>query len=194
METTKININKLENNKGQIEGLPANPRFIKSDKFDKLKKSIENNPEMLSIREIVAYDNNGELIVVMGNMRLRACKELKFKEVEVKILPFETSLEKLKAYTIIDNAGFGEWDFDILANEFDILDLEAWGVDLPKFELEEDYSDKNKEIDTDEFSEKLILKFELSEKEYHFIVEKLSKINASKETALLQMLKYESQI
>ncbi len=122
----------LKNNTGQIEFLPKNPRFIKSERFDKLKKSIEENPEMLELREIIAYDNAGELVVICGNMRLRACKELGVKEVMVKILPQSTDVNKLKAYTIKDNVEFGANDFDLLANEWDTIELENWGVDLPK--------------------------------------------------------------
>ena len=103
MQTQLIKVSKLKNNNGQIEGLPKNPRILKDDKFIKLKKSLEDDPEMLELREVIAYDNNGELVVICGNMRLRALKELGIKEVPTKILPNETSVEKLKAYTIKDN-------------------------------------------------------------------------------------------
>ncbi len=132
MEKKLIKTKDLNNNNGQIIGLAKNPRFIKSDRFDKLKKSIEENPEMLELREIIAYDNTGELVVICGNMRLRACKELGIKEVMVKILPQSTDVNKLKAYTIKDNVEFGANDFDLLANEWDTIELENWGVDLPK--------------------------------------------------------------
>ena len=132
MNSELIPISKLKLNTGQVAGLPKNPRFIKSERFDKLKKSIEENPEMLELREIIAYDNAGELVVICGNMRLRACKELGIKEVMVKILPQSTDANKLKAYTIKDNVEFGSNDFDLLANEWDTIELENWGVDLPK--------------------------------------------------------------
>lgn len=194
MKITKINISELKNNTGQIEGLPKNPRFIRDEKYKKLVQSIKDDPEMLELREVVAYDNSGELIVIMGNMRLRALKELGVKEVTCKILPFETDIEKLKAYTIKDNVGFGEHDFDALANEWDADQLNDWVVDLPEFDNSElqDYSEKNKEIDTDEFSDKMEMKFELSSDEYQFIQSELSKIDANKELALLKLLNYES--
>ena len=136
MQTQLVKTKDLKNNTGQIEGLPKNPRILKDDKFIKLKKSLEDDPEMLELREVIAYDNNGELIVICGNMRLKALKELGIKEVPTKILPTETTVEKLKAYTIKDNVSFGDHDFEILANEWDVEKLEDWGLDIPTFATE----------------------------------------------------------
>ena len=132
-----ISIGKLKNNTGQIEGLPKNPRLLKDDKFKKLVKSIKDDPEMLQLREVIAYELNNELIVIAGNMRLGACKEIGIKEIPVKILPQDTSVEKLKAYTIKDNLGYGEWSWDDIANEWDMEQLEGWGMDLPVFDYKE---------------------------------------------------------
>jgi hypothetical protein len=137
MKLEKIKLSKLKSNTGQIEGLPANPRLIKDSKYQKLVKSLQDDPEMLELRELVAYDNNGELIVIMGNMRYKALTELGIKETFVKVLPNNTPVEKLKAYTIKDNVSFGENDFDMLANEWDSIELEEWGVDLICFEKNE---------------------------------------------------------
>ena len=134
MQTQLVKIKDLKNNTGQIDGLPKNPRILKDDKFIKLKKSLEDDPEMLELREVIAYDNNGELIVICGNMRLKALKELGIKEVPTKILPTETSVEKLKAYTIKDNVSFGDHDWEVLANEWDNEELEEWGLDLVGFD------------------------------------------------------------
>jgi hypothetical protein len=131
MQSQLISIGKLKNNSGQIEGLPKNPRLLKDDKFKKLVKSIKDDPEMLQLREVIAYELNNELIVIAGNMRLGACKELGIKEIPVKILSEDTSIEKLKAYTIKDNLGYGEWSWDDIANEWDMEQLEDWGMDLP---------------------------------------------------------------
>ena len=139
MKLVNVKIKDLKNNSGQIEGLPKNPRILKDDKFIKLKKSLEDDPEMIELREVIAYDNNGELIVICGNMRLKALKELGIKEVPTKILPTETSIEKLKAYTIKDNVSFGEHDFEMLTNEWDVEQLEEWGLDIPSFENEEGF-------------------------------------------------------
>jgi ParB-like chromosome segregation protein Spo0J len=107
--------------------------LLKDDKFKKLKKSLQDDPEMLELREVIAYDNNGELVVICGNMRLKALQELGVKEVPTKILPTDTSVEKLKAYTIKDNVAFGEHSWEDLANEWDSEQLSDWGVDVPLF-------------------------------------------------------------
>jgi ParB-like chromosome segregation protein Spo0J len=126
-----VSISRLSNNKGQIEGLPKNPRFIKDHKFVQLKQSIKEDPEMLELREVIAVDYNGELVVIAGNMRLNACLELGIKEVPCKILPQDTPIDKLKAITIKDNVGFGEHDWDALANDWNVEELAHWGLDLP---------------------------------------------------------------
>ena len=136
MEQKIVKISKLHPNNGQVAGLPKNPRIIKDDKFRKLVKSIKEDPEMLGIREVVAYDNHGELVVIMGNMRLKALKELGIKEVPCKILPSDTDVEKLKAYTIKDNSGFGEWDFDMLNAEWDLNLLEDCAIEMPDVDLD----------------------------------------------------------
>lgn len=148
-----LKISDLLFNNGQIDGLPKNPRFIKDDKFKKLVKSIEENPEMLELRELLVYPYNDKYVVIGGNMRLRALKELGYKEVPCKVIPETASVEQLKAYTIKDNNGFGEWDFDLLANEWDLSDLENWGVDLP--DLEED--EKEADIVEDEVEQKSLV-------------------------------------
>jgi DNA modification methylase len=137
MKIEVIKINKLIGNNGQINGLPKNPRIIRDAKFEKLKQSIIDDPEMLELREVIAYDNNGELVVIAGNMRLKASQEVGIKEVPCKILPQETSVAKLRAYIIKDNVSFGENNWDDLANEWDVEQLEEWGLDIPAFETDE---------------------------------------------------------
>ena len=138
MTQKSIKISDLKNNTGQIKGLPKNPRILKDYKFEKLVKSIQDDPEMLDLRELIVYDNNGEMVVICGNMRLKAMKELKFKDAPCKVLPTGTDVEKLKAYTIKDNVAFGEHDFDILANEWDVEQLEEWGLDVGGFDVNSD--------------------------------------------------------
>lgn len=109
--------------------VPKNPRFIKDERFAALKKSIEDDPEMLSLRELVAYDNNGEFVVILGNMRYRAMKELGYKDAPVKVLPAETDAKKLRAYIQKDNIAFGQNDWDLLGNEWDIEELQDFGLE-----------------------------------------------------------------
>lgn len=129
VKTQQVALSKLHLNTGQIEGVPKNPRFIKDERFESLKKSIQDDPEMLELREIIAYDNGGELIIVGGNMRYRAMKELGYKDAPVKILPKETAPEKIRAFIIKDNLGFGQHDWDILANEWEIDELMDFGLE-----------------------------------------------------------------
>jgi hypothetical protein len=136
MQQRLVKITSLKNNTGQIKGLPKNPRIIRDNKFIQLKNSIQEDPEMLSLRELIVYDNDCELIVICGNMRLKAIKALGIKEVEVKILPKDTPVQKLKAYTIKDNVGYGDHNWEQLANEWDAEELTRWGLDIPGFDAE----------------------------------------------------------
>lgn len=143
---TMLPMSAIEINNGQLKGLPKNPRLIKNAKYDKLKESITNYPEMLSWRSLLVYPlDNGKYIIVGGNMRYRAMKELRHKEAPVFIIPKETPIEKIKAYTILDNNGFGEWDWDLLANEWETFELDDWGVDVwnsnPDWEGDSDDTD-----------------------------------------------------
>lgn len=125
-------LDEIEVNNGQLEGLPSNPRSITREKMELLKTNITNYPEMLSLRSLLIYPiDDSKYILIGGNMRYRALKELGYTEAPCVIIPKETSIEQLKAYTIIDNNGFGKWSWDMLANEWDELQLVEWGVDLP---------------------------------------------------------------
>jgi len=124
----------------QVKTNPNNPRFIKDDKFKKLVRSIKEFPEMLELRPIVVDKDN---IVLGGNMRLRACKEAGLKEVHI-LKADQLTEEQQREFIIKDNVGFGEWDWDNLANEWDTDRLEDWGLDLPLGyeESEEKYTNK----------------------------------------------------
>ena len=191
MQLQLVKTKDLKNNTGQILGLPKNPRILKDDKFMKLKKSLEDDPEMLELREVIAYDNNGELVVICGNMRLKALKELGVTEIPTKILPSSTSVEKLKAYTIKDNFSFGEHDWDQLANEWDADELNEWGLDVPVFDTENetDYSEKNKEFDANDFEDqKYTIKLEFTEEDYNLVKEKIKELGQSPEKILYDAL------
>ena len=105
-----------------------NPRILKDDKFKKLVKSIKDFPEMLEIRPIVV---NNEMMVLGGNMRLRAIQEIGLKEVPV-IKAENLTEEQQREFLIKDNVGFGEWDWDALANDWDYKELVDWALDVPK--------------------------------------------------------------
>lgn len=118
MKTETVRISKIKRN-------PNNPRLIKDDKFNKLVNSIKEFPEMLNIRPIVV---NEEMIVLGGNMRLKACQEAGLKEIPI-IKASELTAEQQREFIVKDNVGFGEWDWDIIANEWNTVDLENWGLD-----------------------------------------------------------------
>lgn len=157
IESEIIPIKQIEPNKGQIEGLPKNPRLIKDDKFRKLKKSIEENPEMTALREILVYPiDTDRYVIIGGNMRFRAIKDLGYKVAICKVLPKETTLEQLQAYTIKDNASFGDWDWDMLANEWDADLLDSFGVDVPQVKTPDEVEQEEKEAEQ-EAAEKSLL-------------------------------------
>jgi DNA modification methylase len=133
-----LSISKLKPNTGQIGGLPKNPRFIRDERFERLKKSIKDLPSMLDLRELIVYPQNGHFITIGGNMRLRAAKDLGLTELPCKVLDAKTPVETLAEIAIKDNIGFGQDDYDILANEWTDFPLTDWGMELPDFEGAED--------------------------------------------------------
>jgi ParB-like chromosome segregation protein Spo0J len=148
----KVNINEIKSN-------PNNPRIIKDDKFIKLVKSIQEFPDMLKVRPIVV---NKDMIVLGGNMRLKAIKEAGFKEVDIEIVDWDE--QKQKEFIVKDNVGFGEWDWDILANEWDSNELEDWGLNIPKFSSDIDlgnFFEENNELKEDKG--KIILEYSIEE-------------------------------
>jgi hypothetical protein len=113
-----------------LEGLPKNPRLIKDEKFEELKKSISSCKIMTSIREVVVYPFNENYIVIAGNQRFKAMEDLKFKTIPCKVLPEGTPIEVIREIAIKDNNHSGENDWDILEKEWDSKELEDWGVQV----------------------------------------------------------------
>jgi len=132
-----------------IKPNPNNPRLIKDDRFKKLVQSISDFPEMMEKRPIVCVtDSDGKIYPLGGNMRLKAIKELVFKEIPQTWVTMadEWTEEKRREFVIKDNVGFGEWDWEQLANDWDSEQLESWGLELPSFE-----SDEHLEAEEDDF-------------------------------------------
>ena len=148
----------------KVKGNPSNPRIIKNDKFKKLVKSIQEFPEMLKLRPIVVDE---DMIVLGGNMRLKASKEAGLKEVWIDIAEGLTEEQK-KEFIVKDNVGFGEWEWDMLANEWDSSQLTEWGLDvwLNEDDIKELKNPDNKESENpfatelDRESNYIVLKFE----------------------------------
>ena len=133
----------------KIKNNPNNPRLIKDEKVEKLVKSIKEFPEMLTLRPIVVND---DMVVLGGNMRLKACKEAGLKEVPI-IKASSLTPEQQREFIIKDNVGFGEWDWELIANEWDAEQVTDWGLDIPAFKVEaeatEDDYEMPDEIQTD---------------------------------------------
>ena len=125
-----------------VKANPNNPRIIKDDKFAKLVKSINEFPQMLNLRPIVVND---DMIVLGGNMRLKACKEAGLKEIPI-IKASELTEQQQKEFIVKDNVGYGEWDWDDLANNWDAQELTDWGLDIPNFDV------NNLEAEEDDFA------------------------------------------
>lgn len=140
MEQRRISVAKLKSNSGQIEGVPANPREWTKEDVSKLAKSIEQTPELLEARGIIVYPHNGDYIVMGGNMRLAAIKQLGLKDAPCIVLPEDMSTDKLREIVIKDNGSFGKWDFDALGNEWDDLPLSDFGIKMPSVKATEELS------------------------------------------------------
>lgn len=140
---------------------------------------------MMELRPIIIDNDN---MILGGNMRLRALKELGYKDIPsgwVKRADELTEDEK-RRFVIADNVGFGEWDFDMLANEWDSMELQEWGLEVP---VALSFEDKNQEIDTDGFSDMMTLKIELSENDYKEATDQLKAISTNLGDALMNILR-----
>ena len=116
---------------GTIKNNPNNPRVIKDDKFKKLVQSIKDLPEMAEVRPVVV---NTDMVVLGGNMRLKAMREAGWKDVPIQVVDWDE--DKQRQFIIKDNVSGGEWDWEMLANEWDTEELQEWGLDLPGFDLD----------------------------------------------------------
>jgi hypothetical protein len=185
---------------GTIIPNPKNPRIIKDDKFKKLVKSIQEFPQMLELRPIVV---DGNMVVLGGNMRLKACIAAGLKEVPIIVADQLTDAQK-DEFIIKDNVGFGEWDWDLLANEWEVKDLFNWGVDIPSAYFDDD---KEPEFDKDMLDEALDgyinskvkqITLYFDNQQYEYVLNKLEQIakeegvESNTEVIILLLEKYES--
>ena len=130
----------------QIKPNPKNPRTIKDERFEKLKKSIQDFPDMLNKRPLVCFtDTDGKFVVLGGNMRLKAAKDLGLKELPI-ILADEWTEEQKSEFLIKDNVGFGEWDWNELNTDWDTEQLNEWGLDVPGFKIEAEAQEDDYEV------------------------------------------------
>tara|TARA_R110002153_G_scaffold32752_11_gene99095 strand:+ start:1225 stop:1785 length:561 start_codon:yes stop_codon:yes gene_type:complete len=178
MKIKKEKIEKIKKNED-------NPRFIREPKFNALVKSIQDFPEMLDLRPIVVDE---DMIVLGGNMRLRACIEAGLSEVPVMIAEGLTPDQK-KEFIVKDNVGFGQWDFDMLANTYDSKELLDWGMDVPQYMTGDDdlkgfFDDDDKEHE--ETLPKIILEY--TQEDFDQIIIALDQLEGSKESIIFDLV------
>ena len=140
-----------------IKSNPNNPRVIRDEKFKKLVKSIEEFPKMMALRPMVV---NEEMVVLGGNMRLKALKELGYKEVPNDWVKSAKDLtdDEIRRFIIADNVGFGEHDWEMLANEWNVEELSEWGLDIPGFEIAEELEAEEDDFEVpDEITTDIVL-------------------------------------
>lgn len=157
--TEKLNIKDLRNNVGQLKdkGVPANPRRIDKVAYNKLKTSLFEK-DLNEIKELLVIPHNDTYVVLSGNMRLKAYKELDYMRVKCKIIDPSVDAQTLQKIIIIDNTNFGSWDDQILANEFEPELLDAWGYDLPDLDMSVLQDDEILNENTEKLKDKFVLK------------------------------------
>lgn len=188
MEAQNIKLYQLRNNSGQVEGLPNNPRLIKDDRFKKLVKSLQDDPEMLSLRELIVFPHKDTFVVIGGNMRLKALRELGYSEAPCKVLPADTHIEKLKAIALKDNSSFGDYDYEALANEWDAQLLADCGIEVWQMpeDIEKELEEEEQKKDSAK-SQKIILRF--NKKEFLYVRDALLSLGETFEEAVVYLLK-----
>lgn len=177
MDIKNLSIKLLDLNSGQLKGLPRNPRFIRDERFDALKKSISDSPEMLGLRELIVFPLLSRYVVVCGNMRLRACRELGYKELPCKVLSPDTPPKKLREYAVKDNVAFGEDDKDDFANDWDKAELVDWGMEFPEPKPKDAFRKRFEAITDDTAIYPIVPKFD--EKHELFVIESGSEVDSN---------------
>lgn len=165
-----------------IKNNPDNPRVLKDAKFKKLKKSIEDFPQMMELRPIVVDENN---TILGGNMRFKALKDLGYTNVPSNWIKQARGLtdQQKREFVIKDNSSFGEWDWDVLANEWNVNLLNEWGMDLPDFDFDDAFEEEKEEKD-----EPFEIKLKYNEDDYHAVVKALKTRTGTKEDIIAGLL------
>lgn len=177
-ENTMLSISLLDYNRGQLPGLPKNPRFFRDSRYEALKKSIAESPEMLELRELIVFPyTDGRYIVICGNLRLMVCKDLGYKELPCKILSPDTDVRKLREYATKDNVSFGENDMDVMLNEWDTSELQDWGVELTLEKKSDPFKERFNSITDDTAIYPLVPKFD--ERHELFIIQSSNEVDSN---------------
>lgn len=186
MENRRIALDLIDINQGQIPGVGRNPRCWTYDDIERLKKSIEETPELLEARGILVYPFNGRFVAIGGNMRLSALKSMGVGNAPCMVLPEEVTPEVLCELVIKDNGEFGDWDAELLKTEWADCPKEEWGINV--FEESDAQEEKLPTQKLDDDRKVLEVKFEADE--FSFVQDRLRMINDVPEQALLKLLGY----
>jgi len=138
MQTKKIELKRLQMNKGQIEGLPANPRKWTNADLEKLMESMEETPMLTEARGCIVYPFGDVFVVLAGNMRAAAAKRIGWKDITCHVVPEGTDIDTLKQIVLKDNSSFGDWDTGLLLSEWKGIEFADWGIELPSYTLTEE--------------------------------------------------------
>lgn len=188
MERKEIDVSLITPNKGQVPGLPRNPRLVKKERYEATRRSIEESPEMLNLRELIVVEYmEDRYVVVCGNLRLRACKELGYKTVPCKVLPGDTPAKKLREYAAKDNINYGEDDKDIIANEWAEFqsELADWGMEFEQPKQKDKFRERFEAMDNDSAVYPLIPKYD--EKHELFIIQSSNEVDSNWLREILDM-------
>ena len=182
-----ININLIDNNTGQLNNVPQNPRDLTNDGFELAKKSIAEFPEMLQVRTLVVVHKNDRYVTIGGNQRLRAMRDLGYTEAPCMVVNWND--DQIQRFIIADNLEYGVWNYDMLANDWESEQLIEWGLELPDYDgeilnkeqIDSEYTNKIKIPTYSPNNEKpLIEELVNTEKTQDFITE-IKKLNAPEE-------------
>lgn len=178
MKKETLSVRVLDFNKGQVPGLPKNPRFFRDHRYEAMVKSIQESPEMLELRELIVYPySTDRYLVVCGNLRLRACKELGYTEIPCKVLPIDTDVKKLREYATKDNVSFGENDMDIIANEWDKNELSGWGIEFAEEKPKDAFRKRFEAITDDNAIYPIVPKYD--ERHELFIIQSANEVDSN---------------
>lgn len=186
MQNKRIPLSQIDQNEGQIPGLPMNPRLWSLKKLEKLAKSIQRTPELMDARPPIVVEYDGRYVTIGGNMRVTACKRLEMESIVCTIIAadeFPTS--KLKEIAIKDNSSFGAWDTDALANEWSEYDLTDYG--LPDFAPDPVPAGN---LPAHQVDDRTVIEITFGADEYNFVASALREIDPSPESAILKLLGY----
>lgn len=186
MNLETIPIESIELNEGQIPGLPQNPRTWNAKSLARLEKSIRKTPRLLELRAPIVTPHDGKYIVICGNMRVTAIKNIGKTEILCFVTPPEYSITKLKEIAIKDNTHLGRWGFDALADEWTDYDLADYGI--PVYGSDETPAN---DAPTSEVDDRTVIEIELTPDEFSFVTSKLREHGATPEDAVLKLFGYE---